>query len=220
MKLQLALDDISLQDALSLGRQVKGYFDIVEIGTPFIIEHGMAPVREFKAQFPDLQVLADTKIMDAGEYEASSAFAAGADYITVLGVTDLATVAGCLRSAAKYGKTVVVDMICVADMADRIAALEAIGVKALAVHTGVDQQAAGRTPLDDLKLMKAHSRGSTIFVAGGITAQSLPRYIEFGADVAIVGSGVRHAPDPVEQARTLREIVDRGGKISPGAGGI
>jgi len=43
-----------------------------------------APVREFKARFPGLQVFADTKIMDAGEYEASSAFAAGADYATVL----------------------------------------------------------------------------------------------------------------------------------------
>jgi 3-hexulose-6-phosphate synthase len=207
MKLQLALDDISLNDAISLGDKVREYIDIVEIGTPLIIEYGMAPVRAFKGRFPNVDVFADTKIMDAGEYEARSAFEAGADYVTVLGVTDLATVEACLKAAARYGKTVVVDMICVADMPGRIAELERIGVKALAVHTGVDQQAAGRTPLDDLKLMKALSRSSTIFVAGGITIDTLPRYMDLGADVAIVGSGIRHAPDPVKEARAFRELI-------------
>ena len=61
--------------------------------------------------------------MDAGEYEARSAFEAGADFVTVLGVTDLATVEACLKTADRYGKTVVVDMICVADMPERIAQL-------------------------------------------------------------------------------------------------
>jgi 3-hexulose-6-phosphate synthase len=209
MKLQLALDDISLDEAISLGEAVREYVDIMEIGTPFIIEHGMAPVREFKAQFPGLEVFADTKIMDAGEYEARSAFAAGADYVTVLGVTDLATVEACLKAGAAYGKTVVVDMICVFDLPTRIAQLERIGVKALAVHTGVDQQAAGHTPLGDLKIMKTHSRSSAIFVAGGITAKTLPDYLRLGADVAIVGSGIRHAADPVEEARAFRELIGR-----------
>ena len=208
MKLQLALDDITLDEALSLGEQVRDHVDIVEIGTPFIIEDGLAPVRAFKARFPGLAILADTKIMDAGEYEASSAFAAGADYVTVLGVTDLATVEGCLRAARKHGGTVVVDMICVADLPGRIAQLERIGVTALAVHTGVDQQAAGRTPLDDLRLMKSHSKAATIFVAGGINLATLQHYLEAGADVAIVGSGIRHASDPVREARALREVIE------------
>ena len=176
-------------------------------GTPLIIEEGLAPVRELKARFPGLEVLADTKIMDAGEYELRSAFEAGADYVTVLGVTDLATVQGCLRTAEKYGGTVVVDMICVADLAERIAQLERIGVTALAVHTGVDQQAAGRTPLDDLRLMTACSATSAIFVAGGITLGTLLRFLELRPDVVIVGSGIRHAADPVKEAKALRDLI-------------
>lgn len=207
MRLQLALDDISLTEALQLVEQVQDCLDIVEIGTPLIIEEGLAPVRAMKARFPRIEVLADLKIMDAGALESRQAFAAGADYVTVLGVTDLATVEGCLRTAEQYGRTVVVDMICVADMAQRIAQLERIGVKALAVHTGVDQQAAGRTPLDDLQLMKAHSANSRIFVAGGITVATLPRYLKEGADVVIVGGGICNADDPVRTARELRELI-------------
>ena len=61
MRLQLALDDISLADALGLVEQVRDCLDIVEIGTPLIIEEGLAPVRALKARFPGLEVLADTR---------------------------------------------------------------------------------------------------------------------------------------------------------------
>ncbi len=207
MKLQLALDDISLIDAIALMETIKDNVDIVEIGTPFIIEDGLKPVREFKRLFPGKEILADTKIMDAGDYEARSAFLAGADYVTVLGVTDLLTVKSCVATAKEFGKTIVIDMICVTNMAERIQQFESLGVNALAVHTGVDQQAAGRTPIEDLKLIKAISKSSRIFAAGGINLQTLPDYKALKADVVIVGSGIRHAKDPAKAAKEFFEMT-------------
>ena len=64
MKLQLALDDITLEDAMELVDKVHDYVDIVEIGSPFIIDCGMEPVKRIKAKYPELEVLADTKIME------------------------------------------------------------------------------------------------------------------------------------------------------------
>ena len=104
MKLQLALDDITLDDAVELLDKVHTYVDIIEVGSPFIIEEGMRPVRIFKEKYPDCEILADTKIMDAGEYEAEETFKAGADYCTVLGVTDTLTIEGCVKAAKEYGK--------------------------------------------------------------------------------------------------------------------
>ena len=103
MKLQLALDDITLEDAVELLDKVHPYVDIIEVGSPFIIEEGMRPVRIFKEKYPDCEILADTKIMDAGEYEAEETFKAGADYCTVLGVTDTLTIEGCVKAAKEYG---------------------------------------------------------------------------------------------------------------------
>ena len=208
-RLQLALDDIALDAALRLGEAVRAHVDIIEIGTPFLLAEGMAPVRAFKARFPELEIIADTKIADAGEYEAELGFAAGADGVTVLGMTDLLTVASCLRAAARHGRRAVIDMIGVADLPGRIAALEAIGATDLAVHTGVDQQAAGRTPLQDLRVMKACSRSCAIHVAGGLTLDTLPDYLALGAAVVIVGSGIRHAPDPAAAARAFHDAIRR-----------
>ena len=207
MKLQLALDDITLQDAVELVGKVREYIDIVEIGSPFIIDCGMEPVRIMKEKYPELEVLADTKIMDAGDYEAELTYLAGADYCTVLGVTDTLTIKGCLDAAKKYGKKVFVDMICVKNVEERVAEIEAAGVDCIGVHTGVDLQAAGVTPLDDLKRIKAASKQSVISVAGGINADTVDEYKKLGADIVIVGGGINHAKDPVAAAKAIYEKI-------------
>lgn len=203
MKLQVALDDVTLEEALALVSRVKEYIDIIEVGTPFVYEYGMQAVRVMKEQFPDKEVLADMKIMDAGCYEAEQALRAGADYVTVLGVTDNRTIKGCVEAADKYDKEVVVDMICVDQMEDRIPVLEKLGVHGLAVHTGTDQQAAGRTPLDDLKLMSSCAKNAKIFVAGGISEETIDKYAQYNPEVVIVGGGICHAQDPEQAAKAI-----------------
>ena len=203
MKLQIALDEILLEDALALCEKVRGSIDIIEIGTPFIMREGMRAVREFRKRFPDKEILADAKIMDAGAYEAQMCFDAGADYVTVLGVTDTLTVKGCVEIAKKMDRAVVVDMICVKDVPQRVSELEAVGIAHIAVHTGVDQQAAGRTPLADLREMKACARHARLSVAGGITLDTIDAYRAAGADVVIVGGGIAHAADPAAAAQAI-----------------
>lgn len=207
MKLQLALDDISLVDALVLAEKVRDYVDIFEIGSPFIIQEGMRAVREFRRYFPKKKILADTKIMDAGEYEAELTFKAGADYCTVLGVTDILTIKACLAAAKKYGKQVFVDTICVPDLNTRIKELEDVGVDSISVHVGVDEQAVGQTPLNALKQVKQLSKHSQLSVVGGIKVSTVDQYQALGADIIIVGGGVNHADDPVATAKALADKI-------------
>lgn len=206
--LQLALDLVpSIDEAIALVEKVKQSIDIIEIGTPFIMREGMHGVRAMKANFPGKEILADLKIMDGGFYEAEMAFKAGADYITVLAVTDLVTIKNCVEAAKRSGGKVVVDMLCIEDLASRIKELEALDVDYLAVHVGVDQQATGRTPLDDLKIMKAHVTKAKIAVAGGINHKTLPAYISLSPDIIIIGSGITGDNDPAEKAREIKTLL-------------
>ena len=208
-KLQIALDDITL-NGLQLTDRIKNSIDIVEIGTPFVMEYGMEAVRAFRDRFPDLEILCDGKIMDAGGYEAEQMFKAGADYVTVLAVTDDLTIAEVVSAAKRYGKKVMADMICVSDLKSRIERLEELGVDVIAVHTGVDQQAAGRTPLDDLKEIRSCVKHAGIAVAGGINAATLQDYLAYRPEIVIVGSGITHAKDPVKEAKILAEQIAGG----------
>ncbi len=206
-KLQIALDEFSLKEGLMLCKKVRAYIDIIEIGTPFIIKEGIHAVKAFREKFPEKEILADAKIMDAGKMEAGICFEAGADYVTVLGVTDLGTIKGCVEAAKEHGKKIVVDMICVENIEKRVAELEAAGIRDIAVHTGVDMQSAGRSPLDDLKQIKKCSKQSLISVAGGINESTVDIYIEAGADIVIVGGGISHAENPEAAARNIAEKV-------------
>lgn len=206
-KLQIALDDLTLSAALELLEQIQGIVDIVEVGTPFMMEYGMDAVRKIKDRFPSLEVLCDAKIMDAGAYEADIAFRAGADYVTVLGVTDDRTIVDVKRAAAEAGKKVMVDMICVGDLQSRIARMEEVGVDVIAVHTGVDMQAAGRTPLEDLKEMRACVKHTALAVAGGIKSETIDAYLEYEPEIIIVGGGIAHAKNPAAAAEELAEHI-------------
>lgn len=206
-KLQIALDDITLEQAFKLLEQTHEYLDIIEVGTPLMMEYGMMAVRKLKEHFPSKEILCDGKIMDAGGYEAELAYRAGADYVTVLAVTDDLTIRDVVLTAKKAGKKVMADMICVSDLKNRIPTLEMLGVDIISVHTGVDQQAAGRTPLDDLKEMRSCAKCSQLAVAGGINADSINKYLALKPDIVIVGSGITHAKDPSAAIRILAERI-------------
>lgn len=207
MKLQLALDELSLQEALNLVGKVREYIDIIEIGTPFIIAEGMKGVREFKEHFPEKEILADEKIMDGGYFESELAFKAGAEYVTALGVTDDLTIKACIKAAEKFNKQLVVDMICVEDLPTRIQQLESLGAHVLAVHTGADQQAAGRQPIEDLRVMKKYAKNAQIAVAGGINSETIHQYVELEPSIIIVGTGITRANDPAIEARLIKEAM-------------
>ncbi|MGM0240661.1 3-hexulose-6-phosphate synthase [Enterococcus sp. AZ103] len=207
MKLQLAIDELNLTEALEQLEELIQYVDIVEVGTPFVIDAGREAVRQIKSKFPQVDVLCDAKIMDAGAYEAQLAFEANAEYVTVLGVTDDLTIKGCVEEAKKHGKKIMVDMITVADFATRVPQVEALGVDVIAVHTGADQQAAGRTPLEDLTEMKKYVKNVQVAVAGGINSQTVKEYMALDPDIVIVGSGILNAEDPVKEARLIAEAL-------------
>ncbi len=208
-KLQLAMDTLSLDEALVLMEDIYPYIDIAEVGTPLVYRSGLEAIRRIRANFPELYILCDGKIMDAGAYESGEQFEAGANCISVLGVTDDATIQACVEEAKKYHGEVSVDTICILDLIKRMEEVERMGVDYISVHTGVDQQAKGRTPLDDLKEIKACVKHSRISVAGGINVDTVEEYLALDPDVVIVGGGILGQEDPVAAARAIREKMDQ-----------
>lgn len=208
MKLQLALDTVGLKEALSLLGEVSSFIDIVEVGTPFIIRDGISAVTEIKKTLPSMEVLADLKIMDAGEFEADLGFKGGADIVTVLAVADDATIRGVISSARKWKKRVMVDMIGVANLTERAEEIDVLGADYLCVHTAFDLQATGRNPLEDLRKVKKVIRKTAIAVAGGIRLETLGETVREKPEVIIVGAGITARDDRRETAAAMKRIMN------------
>lgn len=166
MELQLALDLVNIPEAKQIVAEVQEHIDIVEIGTPVVINEGLRAVKEIKEQFPSLKVLADLKVMDAGAYEVMKAAEAGADIVTILGATDDATIRGAVEEAKKHNTKILVDMINVKDIETRAREIDALGVDYICVHTGYDLQAEGQSPFEQLRIIKNVVKNSKTAVAG------------------------------------------------------
>ncbi|MBO7747173.1 3-hexulose-6-phosphate synthase [Paenibacillus sp. MWE-103] len=207
MKLQLALDLVDIQGAKALVKEVEPFIDIVEIGTPVVINEGLRAVKAIKDAFPALTVLADLKIMDAGDYEVMKASEAGADIITVLGASNDRTIAGAVSEARKTNKQIMVDMINVRDIEGRAKEIDALGVDYICVHTGYDLQAVGQNSFEDLRTIKRVVKHAKVAIAGGIKLSTLPEVIAAEPDLIIVGGGITGHEDCRAAASEIREII-------------
>ncbi|MGM0804374.1 MAG: 3-hexulose-6-phosphate synthase [Bacillota bacterium] len=210
MKLQLALDLVDIPGAIELVKEVEEYIDVVEIGTPVVINEGLKAVKEVKAAFPNLTVLADLKIMDAAGYEVSQASAAGADIITILGTAEDESIKGAVEEAKKQGKQILVDMIAVKDIAVRAQELDELGVDYICVHTGYDLQAVGKNSFEDLHTIKSVVKNAKTAIAGGIKLETLPEVIKENPDLIIVGGGITSKDDKRVIARKMQELIKQG----------
>lgn len=204
MKLQIALDTLTLDECIALMDEVREHVDVIEVGTPFIIEEGMVPVRELKKRYPEKEVLADAKIMDAGEYEADKCFAAGADIVTVLGASSDATIEGVVASAKKHHKKVMVDMIAVKDLAQRTKELDEMGVDYICVHTAFDIQSTGQNPLDELMVVNTIVKKAKSAVAGGVKLATIDAIVSEGAGIIVVGGAISNAQDRAAMAKEMK----------------
>jgi 3-hexulose-6-phosphate synthase len=206
--IQMALDSLDFDATVGLATQVAPYVDIFEIGTPCIKHNGVKLVSELRARFPDKLILVDLKTMDAGEYEATPFYAAGADICTVLGVSGLATIAGVVKAANAHGAEAQIDLINVDDKIGCARASADLGAQIVGVHTGLDAQAAGHTPFADLSDIARLGLPVRISVAGGIKQSTVQEVVQAGANIIVVGAAIYGAPSPAEAAREIRELVD------------
>lgn len=202
MRLQIALDTVNPEEAKELISRLGRWVDIVEIGTPMLLRYGMEPVKAIHAAFPELTVLADTKIMDAGEYEAAIAYEAGAEIATVMGVANNETIQGCVAAGKKAGKQVMADMMCVLDLETRARELVNLGVDTICVHTAVDIQSR-HNPYEELTVIHRAVGNSRCAIAGGLCRETLENVIPYAPAIVIVGGGITGANDPKEAAMAI-----------------
>lgn len=205
-KLQLALDFVSLEEALRTAGLCKEYVDIIEAGTPLIKSEGMKAVKTLRKMFPDKLIAADLKIMDTGFLEAELAFKSGADIVSVLGVADDETIRGAVKAARRYGKKAMCDLINHPSIEKRIKDLEGFGVNYILVHTGIDQQAKGKNPLTMLEKL-AKSTKVPLAVAGGLDKDMIHKAIK-SARILIVGGSITRAEYPGKSAKEIREVIN------------
>ena len=218
--LQLALDYITLPPAIAMAAQTAPHVDIFEIGTPLCKAAGLDAIRAVREVCPNNMILADFKTPDVGGLEAKMAFDAGADLMTVIGGAPMATVESALKTAAQYGKHVLMELTGVRDIIARATEWREVGVDWMVYHRGWDEEAFNRQwSQNDLDtIQRLIDMGFKVTVTGGITLDSLPFFKNLPVTAIITGRAIHKAKDPVASAMAIRSTIARlWGESQPGS---
>lgn len=204
MKLQVAIDRVSIERAIEIIRETYLYADIIEIGTSLIKDFGLESVRRIKSEFPDKTILADIKTVDEAEYEFEAVYNAGADIATVLGGASLGTIRICQRVAQKYNKDYLIDLLETSKEKQELLKEFSDGI--LCVHLPSDKGGNGLEELisETLENLKGFPRLS---VAGGVNASNISTIKKENFNIAIVGGAITKSENIAETAKHFKMLM-------------
>lgn len=211
MLLQIALDK---PEHLAWLPRLKPFADIIEIGTPLLKRFGIGAIATARELCPDIPVLADTKTVDGGQFEADMVFSAGAALMTVLSCAASATHEAVGRRAEHFGASVVLDTITQSDQAELLPpeARFPPSFAYVAVHSSTDRRLAGDVSTAHIDAVhQMHQRGFRVSLAGGIGPATLEAVIAAVPEIVVVGSAITEAAKPEEVAQWISSRLPQRG---------
>lgn len=217
---QISLDVTSIEEAVQTAElALRAGVDWLEAGTPLILAEGLRAVRELRARFPQIPIVADLKTMDGGYLEAEMMAKAGANFVVVMARAHAETIKVVCQAGKDYGIGVMGDNLGCPDMVAGARMLQDLGCGYVIHHIGFDERrgiaARGErapTPLDQLReVVKAVD--IPVQAVGGLSIDQAIECPKYGAPLVVIGAPLAINPDRFERAggnleQSLKQICD------------
>lgn len=217
---QISLDVTTLEEAIETAELARrAGVDWLEAGTPLILSQGLRAVRELRARFPGVPIVADLKTMDGGYLEAEMMAQAGATHVVVMARAHEETLRVVVKAGRDYGIGVMGDNLGCPDMVAGAKLLEDLGCGYVIHHIGYDERrgiaARGQqapTPLDQLRDVVNAVR-VPVQAVGGLSIEQAIETPAYGAPLVVIGAPLAINPERFQQAggdleAVLRRICD------------
>ena len=192
---QISLDLTNVPEAISTAKvAIEAGVDWLEVGTPLIISDGMRAVKELRAIYPHVPIVADLKTMDGGWLEAELMAKAGATHVVVMGVAHKETIELVVKAGRDLGINVMGDNMAMPDPVDGARFLEDMGCDYIIHHIGFDYRTLRRqrgleapSPLDHLESI-VDAVGIPVQAVGGLTIEQAIETPKYGAPLVVIGA--------------------------------
>jgi 3-dehydro-L-gulonate-6-phosphate decarboxylase len=205
-KLQIALDNNTLSEALESVKAVGDEVDIIEAGTILCLSAGMEAVRCLRALYPKKIIIADTKCADAGKTVAKNCADAGADWMTIICCATIPTMQAAIKEISSLQVELYGDWTF-----EQAAQWKAIGIDQVVYHQSRDALLAGATwgEHDLEKIRRLVEMGFKVSATGGLELETLAAFQGIEIYTFIAGRSIRDAKDPALAAREFKNEIKR-----------
>ncbi|TDV24190.1 3-hexulose-6-phosphate synthase [Mycoplasmopsis mustelae] len=206
--LQIALDNLSIEDAINSAKKASKYIDVIEVGTILLASEGKKAITELKKTFPDKIIVADGKIADAGKVFGKMFFENGADFITTICAAETATMADLVQFAKTYGPNKEIQVEMTNNFSwQQVQEWKQAGVPQVVWHRARDAQAAGvkwgQKDIDTVA--KLAKMGFKVTVTGGVEIEDIKLFKDIPIFIFIAGRSIRDAKNPEMAAKEFKD---------------
>jgi len=208
-KLQLALDNQNLIQALAVAQKTQSQIDVIEVGTILAIENGMQSVRLMKSLFPSHIILADIRIIKAGGKLSSLAFDAGADWVTVVSDASKETVKAVAEEANKRKNKDVQIEINESITNEQADYWKSLGITQLIYHRSnevVDKEEKWNPQVLE-KISSLAKKGFNLSVTGGLSVEEIKLFKDIPVYCFIAGRKISNSDIPFQIAKEYKEEI-------------
>jgi 3-hexulose-6-phosphate synthase len=196
-RIQVALDVLSLSDALRVGEAaLEAGADWLEIGKPLVEFAGISALGRIREAFPDAYLLADLMIIAGSQRYVGAAADLGLDNVTVTALAPARTVLAAIEAGRDRGISVTVDLFHVADVVREAVRYAEAGAEYLMVHLGADERGPDGSvaALADLRSVLAQVQTPVSFATYSL--DEAVAATRAGAAVIVQGEPLISARDP------------------------
>lgn len=206
--LQIALDNLTLDDAMNALADVGDIVDIIEVGTILLISEGKKSISKIKEKYPNKIILGDAKIADAGNILSEMLIKSKADIITVICCADIATIKGANNVCKLNKKDLQIELTGYWDF-DQAKAWKEVGVEQVVYHRSRDAQADGVnwSEKDIKKIKQLVDMGFKVTITGGVSLEDLDLFKDIKVYIIIAGRAIRDAKNPKNAALEFQKLL-------------
>lgn len=209
--LQIALDNLLSDAAISDAKKAEKYLDVIEVGTILLASEGKEAIKKIRESFPNKIIVADGKIADAGAVFSKMFFENGADYITVICAAETSTLKQTIEESKKYpNKDVQVEMTTNFNWT-QVQEWKDAGLNQVVWHRSRDAQKEG-AKWDEKNIStvkKLANMGFKVTVTGGIEKEDIKLFKGIPIYIFIAGRSIRDASEPMLAAKELKDEIDK-----------
>lgn len=206
--LQIALDNLTIEDAIESAKKVEKYIDIIEVGTILIASEGKKAIKALREAFPTKIIVADGKIADAGKVFGKMFFENGADFTTCICAAEVPTIVETMNIAKEYGKNKEVQIELTSNFTwDQVDDWAKVKVPQVVWHRSRDSQASGvKWGQKDIDAVaKLAKKGFKVTITGGVALEDIKLFKDIPIYIFIAGRSLRDAENPELAAKAFKD---------------
>jgi len=206
MKLQIAFDIPDLERCLQVAKEVEPYSDCFEIGSILLYKYGIESIKQFKAKFPDKELLAETQIVERGKDITALCLDAGAHWVTVMAGAHKQIIHN-VCSTAGSKKNVMLDLSDTNLLGQASMDAATLGINAILFHKPYEDEAQPVVMLDQWEIVRGNTK-LPVYITSRINRDTIKQIMLLKPDGIIISKAITEHENPKKEAEFFYKLIN------------